>query len=181
VLELLLDSDSVHPQSAIHYLTLVKEPAFNGMILDWLPRVQEERQVSLLKALARTADSKSFVALGAIEESLAPVARAEAKRMTESIRARRARRQPTPSGPIVNRPPPVRFLPVASSPAPLSWVSPSAVELTGWLATALIAAPLAWAGRGPNNPFEFIGALGFALFSARILLGWPALPIPGLR
>ncbi len=181
VLELLLDSDSVHPQSAIHYLGLVKEIAFNELILDWLPRVHETMQPSLLQVLARTADQKSFLALGALESRLGPDARAEARRMADSVRARRARRHTAVPVAIVNRPPPVRFFPVSANPGPLSWVSPSTIDLVGWLATMLIAAPLAWAGRGPGNPFEFIGALGFALFSARVLLGWPSLPIPGLR
>ena len=181
VLELLLDSDSVHPQSAIHYLGLVKESTFNGLMLDWLPRVHETLQLSLLQVLARTADQKSFLALGALEPRLGLDARTEARRLAESVRARRARRHNALPTAIVNRPPPVRFFPIAPNPVPLSWVSPTTVELVGWLATMLIAAPLAWAGRGPGNPFEFIGALGFALFSARILLGWPSLPIPGLR
>jgi hypothetical protein len=42
-------------------------------------------------------------------------------------------------------------------------------------------APLLWFGRGPGNPFEFIGALGFAVFTARLLFGWPSLPMPALR
>ncbi|MBI2943042.1 MAG: hypothetical protein HYY25_02470, partial [Candidatus Wallbacteria bacterium] len=71
----LLESDAPHPESALFYLSLAGDPAYNGLLLSMLPQCAEPIQVGILQVLSRTADESALIALAGLEPHLAGAAR----------------------------------------------------------------------------------------------------------
>ena len=84
-LDQLLESDPPHPESALFYLSLEADPAYNGLLLALLPLASESLQSGIVHVLSRTADPSVEIALAPMAPYLKRSAREAAERL---LRAR---------------------------------------------------------------------------------------------
>ncbi|MBI2943618.1 MAG: hypothetical protein HYY25_05410 [Candidatus Wallbacteria bacterium] len=177
VLEQLLESDAPHPQSAVHYVSLAREPHYNRLLLTWLPRVGGALQAEMVRALVKTASAQDLSALERLTGQLSEEARGEAVKALTARPAKRVRsrpRQPEARA-LVSRPPASGVGGLIVSLPRIEWESPSGTELAAWALSALLSARMIWDSRAPSTPVELFSLLAFCLASARCLVGWPPL------
>ncbi|MBI3893481.1 MAG: hypothetical protein HY303_18340, partial [Candidatus Wallbacteria bacterium] len=95
----LLESDAPHPESALFYLSMAGDPAYNGLMLSMLPQCAEPIQVGILQVLSRTADESTAITLAPLAPHLGSSARQAMARLLASLPTQKGAGTPPPSLP----------------------------------------------------------------------------------
>jgi VWFA-related protein len=103
-LDQLLESDPPHPESALFYLSLEADPAYNGLLLALLPLASESLQSGIIHVLSRTADPSVEIALAPMAPYLKRSAREAAERLLKARPLKDLRNAP-PAAPQRPEPP----------------------------------------------------------------------------